>query len=623
MSVSSCLRFQKNDGALILAMSNDFPKYFRQGDELVVENSNGRLSLSSPPEPSYFLCKTSGRLFAFAAGGSCTVAGKTDDTSDSGSWEIESLENNELLLKREEISAVWKKKVFCLRVTAGEFIWYHELEGEEDIEDIRWFRMVCDGHEYGFAGNFDEVFSTAPNFREKQWSHPCEKTVISNGSGSSENCEIHALASLPHVMALHDRRDQAALGVSVFAYPGEYLWDDFIWNPDVLLPPSDYAGDLSRAGGFAINYAGKKHVSGKWQSPQLIFTFPGKVENTLADALEFAYSRNLMPRPAKHENAPWWDEPIYCMWDDQTSLAFKDEGDFHRLTDVSPGIYATESRAETWLKKLHDHGINPGIIILDDKWQKSKLSAEPDSEKWPDLRRWIDSCHDRGIRVFLWGLAWHNEDVPPDEAITRNGEPVGGDVSNPVYEKRLREKIRRYLSAEPGCLNADGIKVDGLMALPVGRNLKNHGNLWGLELQKKFMEIIYTEAKKAKPDCCISTFAANPYLDEFTDMLRLADMFTYRLTTEDSMLQRHAVFKVTNPHVLLDTDSQLGYNTDPDYLRSLELGSKLGIPTIYNAEYLRRFRYFIKPEFRKLTEAEYRKIADIFAEYRKNGKSSR
>ena len=106
-------------------------------------------------------------------------------------------------------------------------------------------------------------------------------------------------------------------------------------------------------------------------------------------------------------------------------------------------------------------------------------------------------------------------------------------------------------------------------------------------------------------------------------MLRLADMFTYRLTTEDSMLQRHAVFKVTNPHVLLDTDSQLGYNTDPDYLRSLELGSKLGIPTIYNAEYLRRFRYFIKPEFRKLTEAEYRKIADIFAEYRKNGKSSR
>ena len=103
-------------------------------------------------------------------------------------------------------------------------------------------------------------------------------------------------------------------------------------------------------------------------------------------------------------------------------------------------------------------------------------------------------------------------------------------------------------------------------------------------------------------------------------MLRLADMFTYRLTTEDSMIWRYSVYKATNPHVLIDTDSQLNYNMDPDYLKSLELGCELGIPTIYNAEFVRRSRYFFQPDYRNLSESEYRKIAGIFASYRKKDK---
>ena len=600
-----------------------FPRYQSENGDLVVENRCGKLTLALPPHPSFFLCKTTGRLFAMIAGGDCSAVGRHDEVSAVGEWRTERQADGTLLIRREDISPLWEKKCFCIRVTASAFSWYHELTGEGMLEDIRWFRGCFMGYEYGFAGNFDEIYSAAPNFWEKQWFHPCDRVVISNGTDCRTKIGMHALASVPHVMGLHDRRDRTQMGVAVFAEPGEYLWDDMVWNPDVVIPPSDYEGDLTRAGGFAIRYCGKKHVRGSWRSPQLVFTFPETVEKTLAEALEYAYGANLLPRPGKHENAPWWSEPIYCTWDDQTAATFKGEGDFHRLEGACPGIYASEYWTERWLKKLLEHNIKPGIIILDDKWQKSKLAADPDPEKWPDMRRWIDSCHRRGIRVFLWELAWHKEDIPAEEAITRDGEIVAGDVTNPLYEKRLREKMHRYFSDGPGCLDADGVKIDGLMALPTGPGLKNHENLWGLELQRRFLEIVRSEAKKAKPDACISTFAANPYLDEFTDMVRLGDMFVSRLSTEESMRVRHAVFRTTDPFVPIDTDSQINYNTDPDYLHAWELGAELGIPTIYNAEFVRRSRYFFLPEYRTLTEKEYEKIAGIFSAYRRRrGKSS-
>ena len=597
-------------------MRKKYPFFELQGEHILVENCCGRLTLAKVPQPSFFYCKSSQRLFAFVAGGDCHKVEQPDETSAVQDWQIQTLDNGDLLLSREETSAIWQRKRFCLRVTSRAWAWYHELEGEGTLEDIRYFRNCFQGREYGFAGNFDEVYSAAPNFREQQYFHPCAKVVISNGNDCSMTTGVHALASVPHVMGLHDRRDKTQLGTAVFAEPGEYLWDEMVWNPDVVIQPSDHVCDLSRAGGFAIRYCGKKHVRGQWRSPQLVFTFPKDVQDTLAEALKYAYSQKLLPRPRKHKNESWWSEPIYCTWDDQTSLAYQAECDYKKIHGACPGDYATEELTERWLQKLLAHDIKPGIIILDDKWQQTKLSADPDTEKWPDLRRWIDSCHERGIRVFLWGLAWHTEDIPLDEAITCDGKVVAGDVSNPRYEQRLREKVRRYFSDEPGCLNADGVKIDGMMALPVGSNLKNYGNIWGLELQRLFLKIVYTEAKKVKPDVCISTFAANPYLDEFTDMLRMADMFTYRLTTEDSMRLRYAVFKTTNPHVLIDTDSQWNYNIDPDYMHALDLGCELGIPTIYNAEYLRRNRYFFPSEYRTLDEQEYQKISEVFKKYR-------
>ncbi len=587
----------------------------KYGSGLRIECDHYRFDLVPLPRTSYLLFKDSGRIFGFIAGGDCGKTGCDSRTTASGEWRILRQDAASILLAREENAVGWEKKEFFIFCEENSIEFHHRLEGHGELEDVRFFRQTFRDTEYGFAGDIDEVYSTAPNFREKYYYHPTEHVVISHGNDMGPDTGCHALASVPHVMALHDRRDTAYLSAGAAAAPGQYDWDDFEWNPPVKHPPTDYDGDSRFAGGFAVRYSGKKTVNGIWESPRLIFTFAGSEQDVLAGFLEHAYRKDFLPRPAPRKIETWWTEPIYCTWHDQCALARKEVADYH-IPGPSAGEFCTEELTERWLELLVRHHAKPGIVILDDKWQKSLVSAEPDTSKWPDLRGWIDRCHRRGIKVFLWYPAWHNQDIPQEEAITQNGVPVCGDITNPVHEKRFRTMIHTYFSPEPGCLNADGVKVDGLLGLPTGRGLFNHANLWGLELQKYFLEVLCDEAKKARPDVCVSTFAVHPYLAACTDMLRLGDMYSGRLTADNSMRLRQALCAAAMPFTPVDTDGQFAFHPLSDYIGVLAEQAEIGIPTIYNAEYLRRNRFFLDPQYSTLTEQDYAAIAEVFSRYR-------
>ena len=258
------------------------------------------------------------------------------------------------------------------------------------------------------------------------------------------------------------------------------------------------------------------------------------------------------------------------------------------------------------------HDCKPGILILDDKWQLNLNDADPDTAKFPDMRGWIERCHQRGIRVFLWTAAWNNDQIPRSEAITRNGKVVCGDITNPKYEARFRRMIRRYFSAGKDGLNADGVKMDGLLSLPVGHGLKNHENLWGLELQKRYLDILYEEAHGTKPDACVSTFVAHPYLAASSDMVRLADMYHSRLSPLQAMKQRAQVYGVTMPYSVIDTDGQFQFCITDHPAELLAEQFKLGNPTIYNGKLLRQNRFFLPVRYGKLTEDDYAVISRIF-----------
>ena len=89
-------------------MKQQQPTFEFKDNLIIVENRYGKLTLALPPQPSYFFCKTTKRLFGMIAGGDCTVSDKKEDVSGTEKWKIQTLDNGDLLLKRSENSAVWK-----------------------------------------------------------------------------------------------------------------------------------------------------------------------------------------------------------------------------------------------------------------------------------------------------------------------------------------------------------------------------------------------------------------------------------------------------------------------------------------------------------------------------------
>lgn len=591
---------------------------------LTIETSSYLLQLAPVPHNSFLRDRHSGRLFAFAAGGDCDPTGRSDETIDASAWEVVEKTPSYILLANEVVSPCWESKKFLIRLEKDRMEFWHEINGKGSLQEVRFFRVCHHGNEFGFCGDVDEVFTVAPNFHEQRYYHTSQSVIHCYGTDFSLIAGCMALASVPHVLALHDRNDAWYTVFGAFARPGHYDWDEFRWNPASKHAPTAYIGDAVLGGGFALCYFGKKTVDGQWESPRLCVTFADGENQVLTSALAQAYDREYMPRPAGKKQFPdWWKEPIYCTWHDQAAIADGDKVDFNTPGETPVGELCTQANTDRWLDLLCKNNCTPGTVILDDKWQRTLCSGEPDTAKWPDLRKWIDECHRKGIRVFLWGMAWYKDGIPENEMITRDGKPVCGDITHPAFETRVREMVRKMFSDAPDCLNADGIKIDGFLGLPTGAGLKNYGNIWGLELQKRFLEIFHGEAKKHKTEVCISVYTANPYLDAYSDMIRLGDMWTSRISPRQAMISRAAAIRIMHPGTLIDTDGQFYYSGDPDYISLLDTQAGLGIPTIYVAEKLRHGHFYLQPVLKDLSAGDYRHIAEVFEKYRKENKLER
>jgi hypothetical protein len=582
-----------------------------------IETKNYTLTLFDGLDPARLALHKSIQEYWFFPGGSVNAVGKSDAGTVFGKWRKKETEDS-LVFTRTERSLLWKEKkttVICREKSLEIFL---SVTGNGSIEDVRFFRVCVNGVEYGFAGECDEVVNTAPNFHGRIYYHPVESFSISAGDDLSVAVGGQALASCCPCIALRDRSEQRFLVAGAAAVPGENTWDGFRWNPSAVMPATAYEGDQIRGGGFSLEYCGRKKISGSWRTPSLLLSFCNDQDDILPSYLKECYALSYLEKPRRKPVRNWWRSPIYCTWHDQCAASMLDQSNYIGCQRPHAREFCTEELVEEWLGALIGHDCKPGIVILDDKWQLNLNDADPDTAKFPDMRGWIERCHRRGIRVFLWTAAWNNDHIPLDEAVTRNGKVVCGDITNPKYEARFRRMIRGYFSAGKDGLNADGVKMDGLLGLPVGPGLKNHENLWGLELQKRYLDILYEEAHKTKPEVCVSTFAAHPYLAATSDMVRLADMYHSRLSPLQSMRQRALVYAAAMPYALIDTDGQFQFCIKDHPAELLAEQLKLGIPTIYNGKLLRQNRFFLPARYGELTEDDYALISQIFkAQYRK------
>ena len=388
------------------------------------------------------------------------------------------------------------------------------------------------------------------------------------------------------------------LGLGLAAPPSELGFVQAVYRP------------ADRAFHLVLEYEGHTEVSGRFEAPTLVLT-PGAT--TAYDGLrahrdELAV-RGAAPPVSDRVRPTWWREPIFCGWGAQCALSARAGG--------PASAHATQSNYDAFLYALSAHGVVPGTVVIDDKWQVSYGLNEPDESKWPDLAGWIRGRHEAGQRVLLWWKAWDAEGLPGELCIrSPDGTALGLDPTNPATRRVLADVMSRLVGA--GGLGADGLKIDFTARTPSGHALRAYAAGWGTALLHELLSLVYAEVKKSNPEALVITHAPHPGFADVTDMIRLNDMLRLddpgplpAASVVQQMRYRARVASAAMPDVLVDTDDWCV----PDkrtWRAYLEEKPSLGVPSLYYATHL-------DLSGEALDEDDYAALRRIWSDWRRAG----
>ena len=137
-----------------------------------------------------------------------------------------------------------------------------------------------------------------------------------------------------------------------------------------------------------------------------------------------------------------------------------------------------------YAQSMLDHGLPPGVLMIDDTWQYNYGVWEFDPRKFSDPKGMCDKLHRMGFKVLLWvipfvsldslpyrELTWHGRAHAPEKGgfilDAKTGKPVhvswwNGysallDLTDPVGDKWFRAQLDRLRND----YGVDGFKFDG------------------------------------------------------------------------------------------------------------------------------------------------------------------
>jgi hypothetical protein len=348
------------------------------------------------------------------------------------------------------------------------------------------------------------------------------------------------------------------------------------------------------------------------------------LEDYRADLVEHGMAPADPPRPAED----WWREPIFCGWGaqcaravhqlhataDPTADTAPESNDEEVMVVKRAPAFARADVYDEFLARLDEHRLDPGTIVIDDRWQRTYGSAEVDTDAWPDLKGWIAARHAEGRKVLLWWKAWDPEGIPAEECVrTADGRPVSVDAGDDAYLARLAGIVHHLLSPEG--LDADGFKIDFTQRGPSGETLVGTPGVWGIAALHRLLAAIHGAAKAAKPDALLIAHAVHPSFGDVCDMVRLndvskRDMFRRRVPVVDQLRMRHAIASRVLPRHVIDTD-QWPMPNRAEWLRYVDAQPAFGVPALYYLEAMDRSGERIRDE-------DLARVAASWARYRES-----
>lgn len=455
------------------------------------------------------------------------------------------------------VSPCWLEKTYLLDIYPDGFYYRVKVRGQGKVDTIHFFTGHHDdkfpGIEYEVSGF---AIPEAANFDYYRM------TRLMNTDG---NISMGFMTPPCFVYPFWTERISSWTGVGLIAQRGQYNFNRFSYK----------TRNNENRGYFELPLECRTTVNGEWESQGIWCCAGTDAIDIVKKYSNFNYSHGFCSEGPKVKER-WWKGPLYCGWGDQVEVSRMEHGNFNYVkTMANQAFYGKLSDG---LDKLN---LQPTAIIIDDKWQSKYGELEPDSDKWPDMRAFVDSQHKKGRKVILWVKVWNNEGLPEDECMCISGQPFAADPTNPKYRQRIYKAIRKLLSSDPECYNCDGFKLDFVNCIIMHNNIRLYDNFkYGIEIVKEMMKLFYDAAKQAKPDALINNSCAHPYFAEVTDQVRLHD---YRDTLRSMMTvmkYRRDLFHAALPNALIDTDSSNRSNyreAKEYYLRAYELG----VPDIY------------------------------------------
>ena len=84
-----------------------------------------------------------------------------------------------------------------------------------------------------------------------------------------------------------------------------------------------------------------------------------------------------------------------------------------------------------YVKSMVAHGIEPGVLMIDDTWQTGYGDWRFDATRFPDPKAMICELHDMGFKVMLWMCPYVGMDTPAFRRIAwgQNPDDVRGYAS--------------------------------------------------------------------------------------------------------------------------------------------------------------------------------------------------
>lgn len=411
--------------------------------------------------------------------------------------------------------------------------------------------------------------------------------------------------------------------------------------------------------GLELEYDGYTEVRGEWESPKVVMLQAGAdVYEALGKHTEYLAASGCMAKKDRSDTPTWWKKPIFGGWGEQVYHSNRWDnyfsGDHNDWAHDNVDKFCTQQAYEEMLSTLESKGVNPTILIIDNRWFKNESHLEVDTSLWPDLKGFIADQHTKGRKVILWVSPWSyaksakGEALPENEHMmvhedelydlemdtdvfykackrevkkVRNYHPLPeptltdpnwkyvADPQNPAYIKRVKECIAYLLSSEG--LDADGFEFDYTHFIPRFKGTKplgcEHEVKWGNEALHNMIELYYYGAKEAKEDALVISHTFNPYFNDVIDMLRLQDIYTDMKSIVPQMEHRAKIAQQVAPGCAIHTDQHPMPSLEA-WQEYAQFQPSIGNPCLYYVTGMETTK-------EKITDEQWKMLSKIWKDY--------